>query len=383
MALTVRYFSTTGAGAADGTTWADRAELFSSGNWSTVLTGFDFSANAMEARVEGGLTYTCSQALASGLFTNAPTAANPLIVHGCDSSGNRLTPSNPDWVSAQPVDWDSGLPVIATTTNIVTTSLANTVWLHCKFTASGRNGAIISAHAYMEWCVGENSTANTSAQGVSTSANAYSTRCAWTCSGSSYASVVSGAAAMSQCRISGVAGSSGNRRGVDANQATTTLVECAILGVGGDGVIYSGSSTSQQVHARNCVIANVGGTGFKSGSTASQTAWYDLSGCIITGCGAYGADAQSAGRLVAANNRLRDNTSGNFNGFGNYPTDLNTYTTDAADSDDYVDASGGDYRIKNTAAIWGQGYGVADEPAASGGSFPSQGLQGIETGVCA
>src|SRR5689334_12015839 len=102
MAITTRYFSTTGAGAADGTTWADRAALFSAGNWSTVITGFNFAGtDSMVARVGPG-NYTCSQSLASGLFANPPTIANPLILHACDSSGNLIDPPSPTWTADLP-----------------------------------------------------------------------------------------------------------------------------------------------------------------------------------------------------------------------------------------------------------------------------------------
>src|SRR5687767_60995 len=137
MAIVTRYFSTTGAGAADGTTWADRAELFSGGNWSTVITGFAFNASDALKCLIGPGTYTCSQALASGLFTNPPTLLNPLILHGCDGSGVQLEPEAPAWTAAQPVTWDTNLPVIATTTNIATLGLALTTARLLKFTGSG------------------------------------------------------------------------------------------------------------------------------------------------------------------------------------------------------------------------------------------------------
>lgn len=89
---------------------------------------------------------------------------------------------------------------------------------------------------------------------------------------------------------------------------------------------------------------------------------------MLTGNGAYGLNYQTNAQVFASGNRFRDNSSGNINGLANYPTDFDNYTTDAADSDDYVDAANGDFRIKNTAAIWGQGYGVSDEPAAGGAS---------------
>src|SRR5688572_9346902 len=137
MAVVVKYFSTTGAGAADGTTWTDRAALFSAGNWATQITGFAFNGTDSLKCLIGPGTYTCSQALASGLFANAPSVANPLILHACDGSGVQLAIPEPEWTSDQPVTWDTTLPVIATTTNISTINLATCLAVLLKFTASG------------------------------------------------------------------------------------------------------------------------------------------------------------------------------------------------------------------------------------------------------
>jgi hypothetical protein len=137
---------------------------------------------------------------------------------------------------------------------------------------------------------------------------------------------------------------------------------------GGDGVVFTGSSTTRTVVAVNCTIANNGGTGFKGNATASQTGFsHQVISCLITGSVAFGIDGQSAARIVATSTRLRDNASGDISGLLNYPTDFNNYTTDSDDATEYVSTgANGDFRIKNTAAIWGQGYGAGDESAAAG-----------------
>jgi len=72
----------------------------------------------------------------------------------------------------------------------------------------------------------------------------------------------------------------------------------------------------------------------------------------------------SEANIINYDNRLRDNTSNNFNGLDNYPTDLNNYTTDSDDATEYVDAANGttalqDYPIKASSAIALMGFGVA------------------------
>jgi hypothetical protein len=103
-------------------------------------------------------------------------------------------------------------------------------------------------------------------------------------------------------------------------------------------------------------------------STASATGTYIIEDCQITGNGGYGVNPQGAAPVMVGHCRLRDNSSGNLNSLLNYPTDLDNYTTDSDDATEYVDFAGGDLRIKNTAATWGQGFGVSDEEAAGGGA---------------
>lgn len=363
MAIVTRYFSTAGAGAADGTTWADRAALFSAGNWSTVITGFAFNSTDSLKCLIGPGNYTCGQSLVSGLFTNPPSTANPLSLNGCDSSGVLLAVPDPNWVSAMP-DWDtSGLPVIATTTNVNTVALANTTCYLLKFTASARNGTVVGSAIELSWCYVENSHAGLSAAATSV----FARNCILKCSGTTY-DLVASAAMCVNTRMEGVPGTSGDRAGAEVTGSTDlNLIGCTVVNCGGHGVFSNSINTSGTVNVVQCVIANNGGSGIKGNPTAAQIDWHLVARSMITGNGGYGIDGQSEARVVATGNRLRDNTSGNINGLGNYPTDLNNYTTDAADADDYVDAANGDFRIKNTAAIWGQGFGVADQAAAGGG----------------
>lgn len=370
-ALTVRYFSTSAAGAEDGTTWADRAALFTAGAWSTIITGFDFSgSDALECRIGPG-TYTCTESLASGLFANAPTITNPLTLHGCDSSGNRLTPDNPDWTSDMPVNWDTNLPVIATTTNIATLNLANTYVFLAKLTASGRNAGVMTAGTYAKWLSVVNSTNNSAAYAVS----AVLLDCsALSCSGAAYSSILSlgNGFYVDNVRLEGNAGSSGNRDGLVYTGSTGRVIHSRVTSVnnGGRGWAYTGTSTGVAVELWRGVFANNAGDNIQFPNTAAQTVFSVISQCMITGSSAYGVNPGGANtNLVVRQCRLRDNTTANFGTFGNYPTDGNNYTTDAADADDYVDASGGDYRIKSGSLIHGMGFGVSDQ-ATAGSSRP-------------
>lgn len=377
MAIVTRYFSTTGAGSADGTSWANRAAFLSAGTPSTVITNFAFNgSDSLEIRIGPG-TYTLTTGLATASFTNPPTAANPILLHGCDSSGNLLTPPDPNWTSDMPAWDDSGLPVLATTTNIQTLAPSNTNSWHArllKFTASGRNGNINNNVAETDWCVVTNTTANTAA--IAQGSSLRITNSVLSCTGSSYAQVLTiNSSAVDNCRIVGVAGSSGNRDGI-VSTATTTLwsiQRTTIIAVGGRGVVNTGASTGVTGHVGSCTIVNCGGTGIELPSTASQTSYTSLTRNYISGCGAggtgYGINAQSAAHVIATDNRLRDNATGDLNGFGNLPTTWGNYTTDSDDATEFVDSASGDYRIKSGAAIYGSGYGVSEQVVSGGGGL--------------
>jgi len=369
MAIVTRYFSTSGAGAADGTSWANRAALFSAGNWSTVITGFDFSgSDSLGVRIEGGLTYTCSQAMASGLFSNAPSLANLIFFHGCDSSGNLLEPPDSNWVSCQAPFSTSTLPVIATSSNIYTNSLANSSWRCIGFTASGRTGAVVSVAAY-NWCAIINSTSSTIARGCDNPSivqNSYVTM-----PGASFDYAITATASqLSNVRVDGTAATtSGIRIGVTTTSSGYYAIRVTVVGCAGGGMFAATGSATRSSFFYNCTVVNCGAYGIQCNGTASQTVWHLIAGCYVANCGTYGIDSNGS-RTLLYNTRLRDNTSGNLTGFGNYPTDRSVYTTDSDDATEFVDSGSGDYRIKNTASnVWGKGFGAGDEAAAGGGGM--------------
>jgi hypothetical protein len=385
MALVIRYFSTAGAGAEDGTTWANRAPLFSAGAWSTIITGFNFSgSDSLEARIGPG-SYTCGARLQASSFANPPDGKRYLMLHGCNSSGDLLEPPDPDWVSAQPAWDDSSLPVIATTTNIVTISLFAAVRL-LKFTASGRTGGPMlqdTGLSEIDWCSFVNSASNATASVLESQTRVFN--CLINASGTNfdYLVAVPNTALFRNCRAWSGA-SSGSRRGFSYYGSTSGAVidKCTIYGVGGDAIGSTATNVGQFFQVVNCTIHGVGGTGIKPNSTASQTGLHVFRNNIIVGCGAYGIDAQSQASVLATRNRLRNNTSGNFNGLGNYPENLGNITASDTDTDEFVNVAGGDFRLKTTATYWGVGIGAGDEPAAGGGgAIVNQGLHSIESGI--
>lgn len=369
MPVVTRFFSTTSAGTGDGTTWANRAALFSAGNWSSVITGFAFNgADSLACRIQGGLIYTCSQAMASGLFANAPSVANLLFFHGCDANGDLLSPPDPDWVSCQGEFNTSTLPVIATTTNIVTSSLANVFWRLVAFTASGRSGEILSA-GNIDWCSFVNTTANTSARGLGNINTIRNSQVKM--SGASFSAAIDTGAqvfAVSNVRIDGTAGTtSGNRIGINNTSAGMPNVEAiTITGCAGGGMLAATGSAVRYSTIRKSMFVDNGTYGFRGNATASQTMWHQVIDSVFVN-NVIGIDGQSQARILISNCRLRNNSTSNFDGLGNYPSDFGNDVTAGTNADEFVNAAAGDYRIKNTSSLWGRNLGPGDEPASGGG----------------
>lgn len=99
---------------------------------------------------------------------------------------------------------------------------------------------------------------------------------------------------------------------------------------------------------------------------ASQTSQSYVQSCVSRVNGAYGIDCNS-GRIQMAHNRIYNNTSGAVLDNLNYAR-LGEDTQVITEANEFVDYANDDFRIKNSAATWGQGFGAGDGPAAGGGS---------------
>lgn len=371
MAIVTRYFSTSGAGDADGTSWANRAALFDgSGNWSSVITGFDFSgSDYLECYVQGGLSYTWAQAFAAAAFTTAPTITNMPVFKVCDSNGDEIASPAAGWVSAQPVFSSSTMPILTnTTTNGYITAYA--IFNCFKFVATNRNSYIFN-FASCNDCIIENSTSGTSAAVVYMSAMH---RCVMKCSGGSYAQIASAvgtSSPLANCRLEGNASaSSGNRYGIlDASYQYHTVSGCTIIGNVGGGIVSTSTVNSQSGVIENCTIVDNDGSGIACTATASQTSRYIVGGCLIVNNGAYGIDV-NASNVMLTNSRLRNNTTANISAGAVFGVGNNESA--GTDANEFVDYDNGDYRIKASSSICGKGYGAGDELATggSGGGLP-------------
>lgn len=366
MAVVTRYFSTASAGAGDGTSWANRAALFSGGIWSSIITGFAFNgSDSLEARIGPG-TYNSGQTLTAGLFANAPTSLNPLILRACNSSGINWIPPNPGWVSAQPT-WDTtDMPIIicGATTTFQSINLTNAVIYGLSFRPgpSGQFAVCTSAGQYW-WCyylinTGGNSGAasfgvffncsilitgniGSGGSGGLECAGAFNTRCETTNAGNSGPGMVVQSGSLTNCTSIGWLNpfrqaNSFNNQSIGLTNSTGIARAAA----GTEGLRHATTSATVKSRIAKSLISEAV-TGVNSSGSANVEIFGVAFNNVTTPIG-------------YATNMLTD-----------YIT-LNESLTDL-----FVNPAGGDYRVKATSTLWGKGYGAGDQPTLASIRLPN------------
>lgn len=370
MAIVTRYFDLAGAGAADGTTWADRAPFLNTGVLSTIVTAFDFTSDSLVAVVDPD-TYTATAA-PTFTGTTTPSRAFPCDIIAGDGAGGLWVPPDQGWNAAQPV-WDtSDMPIIGSTSGNFT--FFNTTGIGAygiNIVSANTTVRVLNGQMILNWCVIDHN-------GTSTSANVYdSSAIQWSnivirMNGTSYNAALTGAASnhmLNNVRIEGNPSASGGNRHGWTTGANSILRADKLVCIGhvGIGVNQSGAGTGAMVDLCNSVFYGNGSDGVLTNGL--NTNGSRLRDSICVGNGGYGLNNTSTINADIGGSRLRNNTSGNTNG----PT-LGYYTEEGAgsDSDEFVNVSGAvstwDLRIKNTSSLWGKGYGAGDQPASGGGT---------------
>lgn len=361
--MAIRYYSPTGAaGTGDGTTWANRAALFSSGNWSSVLTGFNHSTDSQIAFVGPG-TGSNSQAFTASLFTNAPSAQYPLLFAACDSSGNLVEPPDPAWCSPMP-DWDdSACPIIQNSSGaIINCDHVSARMIRFEITGSN-NASAFAGSGLAEWCV---FLTNSSATNGTLTNPTRMANCVLLGGGSGGFNTLCGAQGLIvNSRFRQLAGTSGgNRRGIGTSSGFQAI-GCTVVGFTGNGITFDGSGASAVSVIERCTIHGNGGAGIRMNATASQTQQCRIVNCYIANSGGWGIDNASS-RTYLSGNRLRDNTSGNITGAGAYPTDFGNDVSAGTDADEIVSVAGLNYLLRTGGAAWGKGFGAGDQIPTGG-----------------
>lgn len=359
MAIVTRFFSTTAAGSGDGTSWANRAELLSSGNWSSVITGFSFAGSDSLRCLIGPGTYNYTQNLVVGLFSTAPTVLNPIYFEAAYSDGTEWQPSNPTWKSSDSTWGQTNQPVIETTSNVVI-QISNSYWKGFRFTSSVRPG-ILANISSVDWCDFENTTSNTETLCIK-SANSI-TNCRGKVTGD-YSAIFNSIHADNIRCEGNPSATSGTRDGyLASNSVYVNLSRVTSVRNAGRGIAVT--STGGRLFLTQCTAANNGSHGIQIIGTTGNASCVNHS--YVVNNGGWGILYGNTGFVSFANNRLRNNTSGDFSITDHLlPVSWN-YTATGTDADELVNVASDDFRIKNTSTLYGFGIGAGDEPASGGG----------------
>lgn len=385
MAIVTLYFSTTGAGLQDGSTWANRAPFLVTGTVNSIIRAFNFGGtDSMMALLDNTGTYAFTTSLAVGSFTvAAPTIPNPLIFHGCDNTGTPIGLTSPVWTSTQVPTWMSLCPTFtATTVTPINVATAFMRFINISTTATNNPTSLAAGLDYVSIT---SSQSNTAAIGISSSIVKI-TNCYVKMAGTSYAQGIAATngAVIDNVRVEGnPSATSGVRAGIAiaGTTANRRLSRSTVFNHAGIGILDSGANAINSFNCSNNTVANCGGTGISNNVTASQSSSIFQYGNMITGCGGFGIDAGAAD-IFLSQSRLRNNTSGNLTNFANYPINMDVNVSNiygsqaAADAAEYVDSTNLDFRIKYGSPIWGFNYGVADQPNPGGGSGGSYAFVG-------
>lgn len=344
MALVVRYFSTTANGLGNGTTWEDRAALFTTGNWSSVITGFAFNgSDALECRIGPG-SYTCTQTLDSAKFTvAAPTSTNYLLLHGADSSGNRAAPTDATWVAAKGEWSTTGLPAISGHTAAYVSGIYSRLRLLC-FSGSAASATLLSGGLSTDWCTVEN-TADVATSGSVVAPAGMVANCVFKHLGKTIGNFCATTACYVNCRVVGSSRGDeyGNRYAFYQNSGSIDIIRCCVVNAGW-------AAYNNPWSVRHCTFV-----GLKTGVTYGST---QMTNCYIANSPGFNANSLV---VSLANTRLRNISGTVFTSFLNQPTDLSIYTDAGTDADEFVNAATGDYRMKMGSVYYGRNIGAGDQ----------------------
>lgn len=350
MAIVTRFFDVSGAGSADGTSYANRAPLIVSGLFNNIIRSWPFNgSDALECALEPGI-YT-------GLTTNmafsvaAPTATKRLFFR---TAG--FTP--PRWLSAQPI-W-SRANMARIQANIASLGIANTQWYGICFEASINSIMFANAVQHFDWCIGENAGSGAAVTTVGSALGSLYTNCAFRCTSTNYASVVNLAnAAMLNCRLQGnPSATTSTRNGLASAASPGLLMGCTICDNPGNAIHLTAATGNLSVNAIQSTFANNGNGILVASSNTTAASRIDNS--FLAGAG-NGIDVRLASNSRYMGNRIRVGGTPIVNQI-DWPSTYND-TASGSDADEFVDAANGDFRIKRSSIYWGKGIGAGDEPA--------------------
>ncbi len=347
MALTNRYVTDSGAGAADGTSLANAMSF--SRFIDYMVTGGSYTATAGDVFLLCGISQ--SRTTTTDAFVNGGNATSPVVIRGCDSSGNtayagRTNGNGPLVTTNFPtITYTTGRLNI-TGTFIIVESLNITSAASAATLTNGTDSAIRS-------CRVTNSSTNASAVGIN---SAVARGVVFDCDveltgGSGGGHAVN--AGNNSVRIIGNRIKGGPAIGVLAN-FSSIIIANTIFASTGIGISMSSTTGAPTILFNTIVGGGSDGINIITGNTVLQC----IVGNMITDNTGDGIDMVSTSNAAfAAYNRTRDNANGYANA-GDWltATKYGDVTTDTGGaSTDYTDSGANDYSL------------IAASPATSAG----------------
>lgn len=342
MALTVRYASSAGGGAHDGTTEAD------AWSFAEMLTN---AAAGQIVNFKGNHTLT-----GAASFTNNGTATSPIKVRGYASAAGDgyqgRTNSNGPLVTTNFSVWTCG-------TNEVNGSAKNYIIYEAIQFLSSRNGNAILAgeDCLFARCAFENSSTNAGASCVAAPfGRAYFYDCdiAMTgASGGSAALEVSGnGLGIIACRVAG-----GTARCVLISGTSHIMILGSVLIKGATGGIVTDAAGSRYTVFGTTIVGNSGSGAVLGDGLVGLNGFFN---CLFTDHGAYGLNFFDDDiPTILGGNRYDRNTSGAKTGASDWRegTSWSEDTTSATQGNEYEDYASNDFRLKSGSpareiAVW-------------------------------
>lgn len=400
MATTINYYSDT-ATAGTGTA-SDPYPFLVSGSLHSSITGFNFNGNTLVAYVKGGVSYSLTTSIASGIFTvAAPSRTGSLILRAAvevdddppvepeepEEESNEGSPPplqetpkilvpweppNRNWVSAIP-EWDgSDMPSLETSGNIATADLNYVDFYGFKIKATGRSGFLITCTS-LQWCIVENAQTNTAARGPNNVKQVIHSVFKMTGTSFDYALNV-GVGSIFNCRIEcNPSATAGNRNGINMESIIRNQAQnCTVISARGTAINVPSTSNSGNINTlinRCTVYDSTNGVFFaQTGTIVLQ----HVTGCMFAGTG--------SGTGASRNTTNKPSVLIDDNYWYNFGTAIDNDLADIRDAnldyeratsvtltDVFVNPSAGDYRIKKTHPAHGRSVGAGDEPVTESG----------------
>ena len=366
MALTTRYVTNAGAGAADGTSLA---------NAMSFATFIDYMAAAGSFTAAAGDVFLLcgvsqSRTTTTDSWANGGSATSPVVIRGCDSSGNPAYAGRTNGNGA--LITTNFASITYTTGRLVLTS-----WVILEgitITTSASNAAVsVGTDGVIMRCSVTNSSTNASAVGIGASSVSrsvvFDNDVFMTGASGGAAGINTNAGTAVRIRYNRVKVTSATAPGI-ALYVSSSAIKNTVYGSGGIGIYVASSAWSGTIEDNT--IVGCGGDGINV--ITGLTGLGFITGNMVTDNTGDGIDMVSTSNpTFAAHNRTRDNAAGYANtGDWLTATKYGDVTTDTGGaSTDYTDSGANDYSL------------IAASPATSAGipAYASIGaLQRSQTG---